>query len=637
MAIDRTIKILLVEDSTFVRRSAKKNLHDLGFPNIVEAEDGNAAIKKLLEEPDLKLIISDWVMPNMDGYEFLVWVRSNERYKDTPFIMATARGEKKQVAKAIEAGVTDFITKPFVASEVEELVEKIFAVEEEPDQVVPEVTHRRFTPEGKRLLSAAHIQITDHLSLGILKHLLATDKLSSQFFELETVCMPSWNPVQKALETGEVDVAFILAPIAMDLFSFGASIKIVLLAHKNGSIFVRKRNGQDQEPVLFFKNKTFYIPHEMSIHHMLSHMFLRGLGLRPGFEGRGDFDVFFEVVPPIKMPEFLAANPNAVGFSVAEPLGTQAIAAGTADLLFLSGELWENHPCCVVAVRDEVIEQDPDVVQEFVNLLVKAGQFIDKSPETAATMGIPFLDPDGTLGLKEVVLRDVLKESGGIKTNDMLPVVEDFDKIQRYMVDEMGIGTLIDLETFVDTRFAEIACQNVVAQKSVMYDVSRVVTRIAGQQTSDRISKARLNLEGKYLTFVIGDGEYGLDVMGVKEIIEIRAVRTIPQSADFVKGIINLRGEVVPVIDFKLKLGMGTSEYDERARIVVLEVPGETNTVQIGIVVDSVSDVIDIKAKDIEDAPPLVTSMDADYILGVAKVEDRMKMLLDVKQLFRQG
>jgi purine-binding chemotaxis protein CheW len=117
----------------------------------------------------------------------------------------------------------------------------------------------------------------------------------------------------------------------------------------------------------------------------------------------------------------------------------------------------------------------------------------------------------------------------------------------------------------------------------------------------------------------------------------MRPIRPIPQSEESVKGIINLRGEVVPVIDFRLKLGMGTSEYDERARIIVLEVPGETDVIQMGIVVDSVSDVIDIKSQEIEDTPALVTNGDADYILGVAKIDGSMKMLLDMKQLFPQG
>ena len=189
----------------------------------------------------------------------------------------------------------------------------------------------------------------------------------------------------------------------------------------------------------------------------------------------------------------------------------------------------------------------------------------------------------------------------------------------------------------MDTRFAELACMDVVSQKSVIRDVSRIVTKIVGQRASDRISKARLNLEAKYLTFVIDDGEYGLNVMGVKEIIEMRPVRAIPQSLAFVKGIINLRGEVVPVIDLRMKLGMGTSEYDERARIIVLEIAGEMDTVQMGIVVDSVSDVIDIQAEDIEDTPQLVTNVDANFILGVAKTDGRMKILLDMEQLFQRG
>jgi len=121
MAIDYDMKILLVEDSNFVRRSAKKTLTELGFKNVSEAEDGNEAIKQLQEADRIEVIISDWVMPNKDGYELLLWVRSQEKYRHIPFIMATARGEKKQVNKAIEAGVTDFITKPFSGNELLEL------------------------------------------------------------------------------------------------------------------------------------------------------------------------------------------------------------------------------------------------------------------------------------------------------------------------------------------------------------------------------------------------------------------------------------------------------------------------------------------------------------------------------------
>ncbi len=483
MTIDRTIKILLVEDSTFVRQSQKYELNQLGFENIIEAKDGEEAIHILETETDIRLIISDWIMPKRDGYELLLWVRADERYGDVPFIMATALGEKKHTTQAVDAGVTDFITKPFVADELDDLITAIVGAKEEPMEAAsPEISHPRETASGKLRIRAAHIQITDHLSLGILKHLLDTGELDSQHFELETICMPSWNPVQQALEQGDVDVAFILAPIAMDLFNFGVPIKLVLLAHKNGSTFVRKRAAEDgSETSLrqFFKGKTFYIPHELSVHHMLSHMFLRGIGLKPGFEGMGDFDIYFEVVPPIQMPEFLAANPKGGGFSVAEPLGTQSIDEEIAELLFLSGELWENHPCCVVAVRDELIEQHPDVVQAFTNTLTQAGQFISQNPETAASIGVSFLDPDQSLGLKKSVLTDVLKEEQGIQTGNMFPVIEDFERMQRYMVEEMHIGNLIDLEAFIDTQFAEVACQDISPQSSTLHDVSNITTKIA--------------------------------------------------------------------------------------------------------------------------------------------------------------
>ncbi|HMR64735.1 MAG TPA: ABC transporter substrate-binding protein [Anaerolineae bacterium] len=634
MAVNTDLKILLVEDSNFVRRSIRKGLNGLGYQNVTEAEDGNQAIERLEQADQFDVIVSDWVMPNKDGFELLLWVRASEKYKLVPFIMATARGEKKQVAKASEAGATDFITKPFGAKELLALIETIFNKDKKSKK--PAESRPRHNAAGKLHLKVAHIQITDHLGLGILKHLIKTEALKPQHFELETVCMSSWNPVQKSLESGEVDAAFILAPIAMDLYSFGAPIKLVLLAHKNGSIFVRKRvEGEGSDLAASFRNKTFYLPHEMSIHHMLSHMFLRGLGLKPGFEGRGNYDVFFEVIPPVQMPEYLAANPTAAGYLVAEPMGTKAIAEGIAELTFLSGELWENHPCCVVAVRDELVQKYPDAVQELTNMLVEAGQFIERKPETSAQIGVPFLDPTGSLGLREAVLRDVLKEDQGIKTGDLFPVIEDLDKIQRYMVQEMGLGTLVNLEEFVDTRFAEIACRNTPPRRSVMHDVSEIVAGLKSHQSGERISKASLNLEGKYLIFNSGSGTYGLDVLGVREIIEMKPITVVPHATDFIKGVINVRGDIVPVVDLRYKLGLGNGDYGKQSRIVVVEVASPRGILPVGIAVNSVSEVVDIQARDIDDAGSIGHGVDAEYILGYYRNNGDIKILLNAKQLFQ--
>ena len=202
MSVDTNLKILVVEDSGITRKMEIKALNQLGFNRVVEAEDGVQASKMLAEQADVELIISDWNMPNMDGYELLCQVRSNELTREVPFIMATARGEKKQAEKAISAGVSSFISKPFSPPELKEVIESVLqspgaAVVEKSGIRVPEMTD-----SGKLRLNIGHIQITDHLTLGVLQHLIRSEKLAPRHFELATHCMPSWNPVQRALEKG---------------------------------------------------------------------------------------------------------------------------------------------------------------------------------------------------------------------------------------------------------------------------------------------------------------------------------------------------------------------------------------------------------------------------------------------------
>jgi ABC-type nitrate/sulfonate/bicarbonate transport system substrate-binding protein/chemotaxis signal transduction protein len=617
-----------------------KDLGKLGFKNVIETEDGDDAIARLqAAEQVVDVIVSDWVMPNKDGYELLLWVRANEQFKNVPFIMTTARGEKKQVTKATEAGVTDFITKPFGAPELSELIGIVLAKEGQPAvDDAPKPLLPRKAASGKLLFKVAHIQITDHLALGVLKYLIKTEVMKPQYFELETVCMSSWNPVQQELDRGNVDVAFVLATIAMDLYGFGAPIKLVLLAHKNGSILVRRKseNG-DTSLVDFFRNRTFYTPHELSIHHMLSHMFLKGLGLKPGFEGRGDYDAYFEVIPPIQMPESLATSPDAGGYLVAEPPGTQAIAEGIAESIFLSGKLWENHPCCVVAMRDELVSQHPEAVQEFVGMLVQAGQFIAEKPDTAAAIGVPFLDPHKQLGLKESVLRDVLKEEGGITTDDMFPEIDALERMQQYMVNDVGVGSIIDMQQFVDLRFAELACKNLTTKKSVLHNISEIVDSLTANRTVRRTAKANLNLEGKYLLFGLGDGEYGLNVTQVKEITDMMPITVVPHALPFVKGAVNLRGEIVPVIDLAHRLGVQNGYDQDKVRIIVVEHTTEKGIGLVGIADSTVSEVVDIDAKEIEEPSAMVQSAAADLTLGYAKTGDAIRLLLDTQRLLEES
>lgn len=139
--------------------------------------------------------------------------------------------------------------------------------------------------------------------------------------------------------------------------------------------------------------------------------------------------------------------------------------------------------------------------------------------------------------------------------------------------------------------------------------------------------------EGKYLTFSLAEEGYGLSILKVKEIIGMLPVTLVPQTPEFVKGVINLRGKVIPVIDFRLRFGMKPIEYTERTCIIVVELKNETEKAMIGVVVDSVSEVMNIKSEEIENTPVFGANLNTDYILGMAKTEGTVKILLDIEKI----
>ncbi len=149
----------------------------------------------------------------------------------------------------------------------------------------------------------------------------------------------------------------------------------------------------------------------------------------------------------------------------------------------------------------------------------------------------------------------------------------------------------------------------------------------------DQAIKAIAQREGKYLTFKLLDEEYGLGILKIKEIIGVMPITTVPQTPEFVKGVINLRGKVIPVISLRLKFGMEEGEYTDKTCIVVVEMESSAGIILIGIVVDTVSEVLNIKEQDIEDTPTFGTKLDTEYILGMAKMEGSVKILLDIDRV----
>ncbi len=139
--------------------------------------------------------------------------------------------------------------------------------------------------------------------------------------------------------------------------------------------------------------------------------------------------------------------------------------------------------------------------------------------------------------------------------------------------------------------------------------------------------------EGKYLTFSLAGEEYGIGILKVKEIIGMMNITPVPQTPEFVKGVINLRGKVIPVVDLRLRFALEAAAYTERTCIIVVEVAGSNGSVMMGIVVDAVSEVLNIRGADIENTPAFGVRLNTDFILGMAKAAGGIKILLDIDKV----
>lgn len=133
----------------------------------------------------------------------------------------------------------------------------------------------------------------------------------------------------------------------------------------------------------------------------------------------------------------------------------------------------------------------------------------------------------------------------------------------------------------------------------------------------------------KYLTFHLGDEDYGIEIRHVLEIVGIQKITEVPDMPGFVRGVINLRGQVIPVIDVRLRFGMEAREYDDRTCTIVVMI----DETQVGLIVDTVSEVRDIPEENVSAPPEIGRGRASQYIMGMAKVGDEVKILLDVQRL----
>ena len=152
-------------------------------------------------------------------------------------------------------------------------------------------------------------------------------------------------------------------------------------------------------------------------------------------------------------------------------------------------------------------------------------------------------------------------------------------------------------------------------------------------QNSDQQEVDGPRREGKYLTFALGSEEYGLEILKVREIFGYMEITAIPKTPQHVKGVINLRGQVIPVIDIRIKFDMESVQTTDQTCVIVVETEQNNQKFSTGLVVDRVQEVLDIKEDAIQDSPNFGSKVDTNFILGMGKVEKEVKILLDIDKV----
>jgi NitT/TauT family transport system substrate-binding protein len=291
---------------------------------------------------------------------------------------------------------------------------------------------------AKVTLKIGYLPITDHL--------LLIAALREQFKNLviQPVKFSSWPENAEALKAKAIDGSFLLTPMSLTLREKGAPIRVVLLGHRNGSSITVKNSG-DINTIHDLKGKTIAVPSQFSTHNILLRKVLADKGLDAARE------VKIIDMPPPEMVVALATG-RIHGYIVAEPFGVQAESQKIGKVLMLSKNIWPNHICCVLNLRESVITKYPDAVQELVSGLTKTATFIEANPLQAAKESVALL------GQKQAIIEKVLTSPPDRLTfNNLTPDIVDFSATQRYMKRFRLPGSSVDLKAYIDNSFAKRA------------------------------------------------------------------------------------------------------------------------------------------------------------------------------------
>ncbi len=286
-----------------------------------------------------------------------------------------------------------------------------------------------------------YIPIADHMLLGF-SDIREGDTLKT--VDIEPVRLPNYPTMTEALRSGSIDGAFILAPLAFQVRLSGSPVKLVLLGHRDGSGLVVSK-AQGIKDVSALATKTVAIPHRFSTNNFLLHMYTNDGGLT------GDREVkTIETAPP---EMFSALGVRSIdAYITAEPFLSEAEAAGIGEVLVFTSQIWEQHPDCVLVLREDFIAANPEAVQELVSSLVRSAEFVEADRAGAVPIASEFL------GKSTDIMANALTDRRRVTFNRLVPVISELDRMQDYMADNMGLfPEKVVMSEMVDASYAEIA------------------------------------------------------------------------------------------------------------------------------------------------------------------------------------
>jgi chemotaxis signal transduction protein len=234
------------------------------------------------------------------------------------------------------------------------------------------------------------------------------------------------------------------------------------------------------------------------------------------------------------------------------------------------------------------------------------------------------------------VLKNVLTEPIGIRTADLYPVAADLKAMQDYMVEKMGLGQKVDIDGFLDLRFADQACAGHIPPKDAKTTLQpgTFLEKARKHRSQSSMSKIMIGKEGKYLFTGVAGEEYGIGIMNIREIVGRQHLTQIPDSPPYIRGVINLRDTIISVLDLNIWFGREAIELGDRIAIIIVENEIADTVLQLGIMVENVTEIVEISSVNVEPVPPMMAH--AEYLLAMAKINNQAKVLLDVNRIVHE-